>query len=95
MEINEQSIAAFETILNNPKDHGFSFMPLSEIFIEAEKPTAKHILFNQLIDYIQKPLPKIFFYIIMDKMHRVGKADDGNLGYFLKLNPVVETINKM
>ena len=86
MEINEESINAYKTIIENPQDYGFSFKPLGECFNEAnDDPTPKHILFKEYVDYIQKPLPKVFFYLIMDRLYPQGKASSGHFGYKVKL----------
>jgi hypothetical protein len=85
MEISEESIAAYQTILTNPAEHGFTFKPLDECFEPADEATPKHILFQQYVDYINAPLPKFFFYIIMDRKHQQAKAPSGDLGYKLKL----------
>ena len=86
MELNENSIAAFKTILTNPLKYGFSFKSIIDCFDKTEEATPKHILYNQYVEYIQKPLPKIFFYIIMDEMYEQKKAANNDMGYMVKLN---------
>lgn len=85
-------VDAYKKIMTDPKTHGFDFRPLDQCFKESEKATAKHELFNQYIAYINKPLPKLMFYIIMDELHsdKIGKDANGLLGYnleFINLNP--------
>lgn len=91
MELNTQAIDAYKQILSNPSQHGFSFKPLKECFEVSDKVTAKHILFEQLIEVIKVPLPKVIFYILMDEMYGFGNGKDekGNLGYSLKISDVV------
>lgn len=88
MELNPQVIDAYKQILSNPSEHGFDFKPIKDCFEKSEKVTAKHILFNQFIEYIKKPLPKLIFYILMDEIFGVcnGKDESGNLGYHLQFN---------
>lgn len=88
MELNEQSVAAHKTILENPSAYGFSFLPLQDCFEPSDIAIPKHILFKQYLDYISIPLAKVFFYIIMDGMYSVAKAPNGDLGYKVKFTPV-------
>lgn len=80
-------MAAYKELMVNPSVHGLDFPPLSDCFESFEAGTAKHILFKEYLDKIKKPLPKIFFYIVMDELYPVVKAADGNLGYKLKIKP--------
>lgn len=88
MEINTGTIAAYKELITKPAAHGFDFKPLSECLVKSETVTAKHILFQNYIDLIKKPLPKIFFYIILEEIfgQPTGKDDRGDLGYHLKVN---------
>lgn len=81
MLITPQAVAAYKTLMMEPKENGLDFPPISEVFRPSEQATAKHILFQQYVDLIKKPLPKIMFYIIMDSMYPQAHAADGNLGY--------------
>jgi hypothetical protein len=83
MDLNEESINAYKTILEDPAKHGFDFRPLSECFEKAEQATPAHLLFKEFLDYIQKPLPKVFFYIIMDRLYPKAKAPNGDMGYLV------------
>ncbi len=85
--ITKESVNAYKQLMTDPKKHGLDFEPLDECFEETEYATAKHILFDQYVDKIKKPLPKVFFYIIMDEIYseRIAKSSDGNIGYKLKL----------
>ncbi len=84
MNITQESIAAYKELMTNPNGHGLTFPSLAQIFEETEQATAKHILFQQYINIIKKPLPKVFFYIIMDKLYQQAKAEDGNIGYCVR-----------
>lgn len=85
--LSPESVNAYKTLMTDPKNHGLTMPSLDECFEEAGEATAKHILFQQYIDVIQKPLPKVFFYIIMDELYpkQIDKAADGCLGYKLKI----------
>lgn len=87
MELNPQVIDAYKQILLEPSKYGFDFTPLKECFEKSEVVTAKHILFQQYGEYIDKPLPKVIFYIIMDEVFGFcnSKDEKGDLGYNLKL----------
>lgn len=87
IELNPESVNAYKTIIENPSAHGFNFRPLKDCFEVSEVATPKHILFNEYVAYIGKPLPKVMFYIIMDGLHKTFKAPDGLFGYNLKFKP--------
>lgn len=80
-------IDAYKTIMQDPAAHGFIFRPLNECFETSEAATPKHILFKEYVDYIDKPLPKVIFYIVMDALYSTAKAANGDLGYKVKFIP--------
>ena len=86
MTLTPEAVAAYKTLMTKPKENGLDFPPLSEVFEATENATAKHILFQQYIDLIKKPLPKVMFYIIMDELYPQAKAADGNLGYCIRVS---------
>lgn len=94
-------IEKFKDFLVNPANYGCSYKPLHEVFVDGDHYEPQDKLFDAYIDYIQKPLPKVVFYIIMqeefpelrgcdewDEIAKDGKQVHrvGNLGYKLKLN---------
>jgi hypothetical protein len=90
--LNEESIAAYKELMTNPTVHGLDMKPLKDCFRETENVTPKHILYEQYIELIQKPLPKVMFYIIMDEVYGnlIGKevlenGKHGCLGYKLEI----------
>ena len=91
--LTPQAVDAYKTLMTKPKENGLDIPSLEECFEDGEG-TAKHILFAEYIDRIQKPLPKVFFYIIMDELYanKIVKCADGNLGYKLKLRAVGEKV---
>lgn len=86
MTLSPEAVDAYKKLLTDPKENGLDFPPLKEVFEDAEVATPKHILFEQYIKIINKPLPKLMFYIIMDGMYKQAHAPDGNLGYLIKVN---------
>lgn len=93
MELSYSSIEAYKKLLTNPTNYGFEFKPIQECFEKVEEVTPKHILYEQYMEYLKKPLPKVVFYIVMDELFgdRIGKTGDKGiykcyLGYKLKLN---------
>ncbi len=85
--LNPESVAAYKTLMTEPTKHGLDIPPLCECFKEAEEATARHILFDEYIKKVNKPVPKVMFYIIMDEIYRnqIAKAPDGNMGWKLKI----------
>ncbi len=86
MELSPQAVDAYKKLIETPSEFGFDFKPLKDCFIQTDNATPKHILFEQYVDYIKKPLPKIMFYIIMDGIYPQAKAPNGDLGYLIKFN---------
>lgn len=86
MILNQETIDAYTELLMNPNKHGLNFKALNKCFENSDKVTAKHILYEQYIQYLKKPLPKALFYIIMDKLYpSQGKDEHGYFGYYLRL----------
>lgn len=85
MLLNTQTVNAYRDILSDPKKQGLHFKPMADYFQESDIVTAKHTLFEKLIEVIKVPLPKVIFYILIDEAHnsRIGKDAEGNLGYAL------------
>lgn len=85
IQLTPEVINAYKTLITNPKEHGLEFKPLTECFEKSDLVTPKHILAKEYLDYIQKPLPKVILYIIMDEVFGIcdGKAESGDLGYHL------------
>ena len=85
-------IARFTDFLVNPEKWNCTYKPLKECFTEGDHYEPQHLLYQQYVDYIKKPLPKVIFYIIMREQfpEYFGKDDrEGarhDLGYRLKLN---------
>lgn len=88
MTLTPEVVSAYKELITNPKKHGLELTAITDFFIENDKVTAKHILAKAYADHIQKPLPKVIIYIIMDEIYGQcsEKADDGNLGYKLTFN---------
>lgn len=90
--MNEETISpglvnAYQQILENPVKNGFDFKSIKEYFQPCEEVTAKHILAESYIKYLDKPLKKVILYIIMDNVFGQAQFKDskGNLGYKLKI----------
>lgn len=92
MVLSEDTINAYEELMTNPTVHGLDFKPLKECFRETETVTPKHILYEQYLELIQKTIPKVVFYIVMDDAygHLIGheileNGKHGCLGYKLEI----------
>lgn len=86
MILDEQTVNAYKNMLSNPKEYNLPFKSLGELLIPSDKVIAKHILYNDYKKAIDRNVPKVVFYIIMDEIFPIGKAEDGNLGYFAELS---------
>ena len=85
-------VERFTDFLVNPKKFNCTYNPLKECFVEGDHYEPQHLLYQQYVEYIKKPLPKVMFYIIMREQFPEYYGKDsrpgmgGNLGYKLKLN---------
>jgi hypothetical protein len=86
IQLNAQTIDAYKKILDEPETYKVPTKKWCDVIQESDICTAKHILYNQVQQYWPN-LPKIIFYIISDERFRIGKANDGNLGYFASIIP--------
>ena len=96
--LNPQTVALFRKFVEHPEEcPGCDYKPIQECFEKSDVCTPQHILFNQYIAYLRRPLPKVFFYIIMDEIYPdlKGKAPHkyndqgeviggGEIGFYLK-----------
>lgn len=61
---------------------------IKQYFSPSETCTPKHIVFKEFTEGTKwQHLPKIIFYILMDDTFgsAIGKAANGDLGYFVEL----------
>ncbi len=73
-------------------EHAKKEVDITQYFISAETATPKHLLFKEFTEKTKwKGLPKIIFYILMDQLYQIGKADNGDLGYMASLKNVEVT----
>lgn len=88
MHLTPEAVSAYKELITEPNKHSLELTAITDFFIESDKVTAKHILAKAYTDHIQKPLPKVILYIIMDEIYGqcFEKGDDGNLGYRLTFN---------
>lgn len=96
--LTPETVALFRKFVEHPEEcEGCDYKPIRECFEKSDVCTPKHILFNQYIAYLRRPLPKVFFYIIMDEIfpELQGKAPSrydsegnhiggGEYGFYLK-----------
>jgi hypothetical protein len=101
IRLTPEVIDLYKDFLVNPGKHNLSYRPITECFEKSSTVTAKHILAKQYMDYLNRPLPKVVLYIIMDQvfgqcdgLDPVTKFGDhpnapGCLGYHLRfVHPV-------
>lgn len=86
MNLTPEVVKAYRDILVNPEKHGSPFKSIDDIFDPSSTAIPKHIVFKEYIKIIDRDVPKVIFYIIMDGIFAQRIADDGNLGYLLKFN---------
>ena len=87
----------YKDLLKHPEKYGCTYQPLHEVFVKCDEVTPQDILFNQYLNYIKKPLPKVVFYIIMEQEFAAYKGVEpkdengkgGRIGYRLKINEIL------
>lgn len=92
MNITPDYIDGIKTILNNPSEYNFDYLPFKDCFVESDTVTPKHILANQYLNYLNNSaVNKFIVYLLMDSEFGFchGKADTGEAGYKLKISPQV------
>lgn len=89
--LSPATVQAYKTLLTEPESNGLNFKPINEVLLPSEACTAQHILYKQFLDYLQKPLPKVIFYILMEEMfwQYAGHDERGLFGYKLEINPAL------
>lgn len=83
-----ETVDAYRKLMTDQKPHGLDMPSLSECFQDSTEGTPKDILFKMYIEKIgNKPLPKVFFYIVMDEIYhdKIIKCTNGDIGYKLKM----------
>lgn len=87
IQLTPELIDRYQSWLTDPKAHNLPFEALHECFEVADTVTAKHILAEQYIKRINRKIPKIIIYVIMDREFGEcdGKDENGFLGYDLRL----------
>lgn len=91
--ITPDVINHYKGLLVHPEKYGCTYQPLHEVFVECDGVTPQDILFNQYLNYIKEPLPKVVFYIIMEQEFTTYKGVEpkdengkgGRIGYRLKI----------
>ena len=95
--LNQQTIDLAFDILANGKMHdrnGLLVLPLEQCFEKSDTVVAKHILWGEFKERTGCHIPKIFGYIVMDKVFGQcdGKDYKGDLGYYLKVKDKLNSI---
>lgn len=97
LTITPDVIGRYKDLLVHPEKYGCAYQPLHEAFVECDEVTPQDTLFIQYLDYIEKPLPKVVFYIVMQEEFSEFRAIEpiektprgivkgGRFGYRLKL----------
>lgn len=80
-------IEMFQKSLTDPKGNNLPFDSMAECFEKSETVTAKHTLAEQYQKRINRQIPKLILYIVMDNVFGQcdGKDSSGCLGYHLKV----------
>lgn len=93
--LTPHTIALYTDMLVNPQKYNCDYKPLKECFRIAKKVTPQDELYEQYVSYINKPVPKPVFYIIMRNMYPLlfgadwckddsGELIRGRLGFKLE-----------
>jgi hypothetical protein len=89
--MTQEDIEAVIAVLLDPKAYNLELPAVTEVFEACEEVTAKHLVYAQYLikmDRAESQIPKLCFYIMMDRIYTPSKGADGYLGYAVKLiNP--------
>ena len=89
MIIDTNSINVIKSFLCFPQKYGLTYMPIWKCFNITNVVTSQDKLYEHYVEYINKPLPKTIFYIILKMMYNHYSGIDknsGNFGYRLSCN---------
>lgn len=89
LNLTPDVVDGYQEILMHPQDHGFDFAPLDQVMIPADEYFDNSALFKLYVAYIGVPLPKIIFYIIMNRMYGPGPTPQHTIGYKVKFQKPV------
>lgn len=90
MELNKESVSAYRELLTNPKEHNLPFPSFRELFLHSDQAIAKHVVYEQYQKLIDKKIPKVIFYILLDEIFPQKKDASGCLGYCLKFRDKIQ-----
>lgn len=96
MIYSPELIDAYAQILHHPEEYGADFPPLLQVIERSEAPTACHLIYDQFLKSINRrrdQLPKLVFYIVMNRLYGQTKCSDGNLGWFVRVKDVDRNTN--
>lgn len=95
MQLNIATINQYKDFLENPQKYECNYKPIKECFAPSKYVTPQDKLYELYVAHIDKPLPKVVFYIIMQELYDEyrGKAPydektkkGGELGYYLRVD---------
>lgn len=92
IQLTPATINQYTDFLVNPSKYGCTYKPLKSVFVEGDHYEPQHLLYQQYLEYIKKPLPRVIFYIIMQEQFPEFRGKDDregtrhDIGYKLKLN---------
>jgi hypothetical protein len=89
IQLTPQVVDAYRELITNPAKNGLELDAITDCFHVDSRVTAKHVLAETYIKHINKPMPKLILYIIMDELYGkyIGKGEDGHAGYRLMFRP--------
>jgi hypothetical protein len=84
MELNTETVSAYRELLANPKKHNLPFPSFRDLFLPSDDAISKHVVHAEYEKRVDRNIPKVIFYILLDEIFPQKNDDSGNLGYCLK-----------
>jgi len=90
MNVTTELVSVYRDMLANPSKHNLPFQSFREIFLPSDDAIAKHEVHDTYQKIINREIPKIIFYIILDGIFPQKNDEKGNLGYCVKFNTSIK-----
>lgn len=84
MNLTPETVSAYRDILANPTKHNLPFPSFRDLFLPSDYAIAKHIAHDKYEKIIDRNIPKVIFYILLDEIFPQKKDSAGNLGWCFK-----------
>jgi len=86
LTITPDVINSYKLLLTKPEEYGLDFPAITTCLIKSDVPTEKSELVKSYLTYINRSIPKVIMYIIIDQIfpENCGIYTNNRMCYYLK-----------